>query len=132
MGNPLMQPGQMPPMQQQPQGPQVDPTNPDHIEQLQQAHQHLGIVTKTILGLIGKPKGQLTKKDVQRGAADMIAEGAFPESSGRQQLIMDMAKLPDDEAALRQYLGQHLMGFASAQQAIAAHLPPPGAPSDAG
>ena len=119
--NPLM--GQQPQQPQAPAGPQFDPNNPDHVAELQQAHQHLGIVTKTILGLIAKPK--VTKKDIQSAAADMIAEGAFPDSQGRQQLIMDMSKLPDDEAALRQYLGQHLMGFATAQQSVAQALKGP-------
>lgn len=100
-----------------PAGPGA-PQQPVDPAVMEEAHKHLGIVTSGLMGLIAKPPGSLDKQDVLGAAADMIKAGAFPEPAGRQQLITQLAQLPDDEGQIRQFLGQHLMSFAAAQ----AHL----------
>ena len=125
--NPLIQqpvsPGQMMP-QGQPTGvpgPQMAPQASDPA-MLQQAHKTLGVITDGLMGLIAKQPGTLDKQDVLGAAADMIKAGAFPDQPGRQALITELAQLPDDEGAIRQFLGQHLMTLADAHAQLGAHL----------
>lgn len=115
MGNPLIPQAQ--PMAQA--APVQAPPDPAII---QEAHKHLGIVTSGLTDLIAQKPGTLTKQDVFAKAADMIKAGAFPEPQGRQQLIQQLAGLPDDEGAIRQFLGQHLMSFSAAQSNAASML----------
>lgn len=141
MNNPLMAPmqGAMPTPQpaqgmgppQQPMAPQQAPAptaaapQPTRNE-IEQAHQHTAVMIHGLMDLTNKPQGQLTKQDVFKTAADMIAKGAFPTPESKQQLVVEMAKMPDDEQGIRKALGQFLLGAASNQTKLHAAFGPPG------
>lgn len=108
------------PPQQMQQQPMAAPT----AEQIAQAHDHLEIIIGGLLKLISKPSGSLTKEDVFKAAADMIAKGCFPDAAHKQQLVQVLVQLPDQEGALRSALGHLLMQYASMQeQMVARHGP---------
>lgn len=92
--------------QQAPRGPVPTPPTPDEINQ---ARKHSNAIVSGLLELTSKPKGDLTKDDVFKAASEMIAKGAFPTSATRQGLVVELAKLPDDEPSLRKALGMFLL-----------------------
>lgn len=95
-------------------------------EDIEQAHKHTAVLIHGLMALVNKPTGSLTKQDVFKTAADMIAEGGFPTPEAKQQLVVEMAKMPDDEQGIRKALGQFLLGAASNQTKLHAAFGPPG------
>lgn len=108
-GPPMSQPGQqsMGPnaMQAAPAAPAMPPTQ----DQVDEARTHIGAVVDGLIKAASKPRGELTKKDVFDAASDMIANGAFPTPASKQELIVHLAKMPDDEQGLRKAIGQFLL-----------------------
>ena len=88
---------------QAPPGPAPQP------EEIAGGHRALEATMDGLIKLVGKPQGELTKKDVFEEASTMISHGAFPTPEGKQQLIAELAKLPNDEASIRKALGQQLL-----------------------
>lgn len=86
--------------------------------QIAQARAHAAAITKALMGLAAKPKGALSKEDLFNAAGDMIAEGAFPTPQAKQQLVAELAKVPDEEGAIRQMVGAHLLRLAQAREAF--------------
>ena len=114
--NPMMQGGPPaggpPPNQMMPGagGPQPPPAMPNPTpQQVAEFRTHIGAVVDGLLGLVSKPVGDLTKKDAFDAAAEMIAKGAFPTPETKQDLIVQLAQLPDDEPDLRKALGATLL-----------------------
>ncbi len=97
-------------LQQQPQQPTqaIQPAP----EEIAGGHRALDVTMDGLIKLVSKPKGDLTKKDVFDEASTMIAHGAFPSPESKQQLIGELAQLPDDEAGIRKILGQYLLHVA--------------------
>src|SRR5512146_1692207 len=96
-----------------PQGPRgggqmQGPPAPDPAA-LADARNHMGVMIKGLLGLAAQPRGSLTKQSVFDAMAEMIANGAFSTPQAKQQLVAEMAQMPDDESAIRQTIGQHLL-----------------------
>ena len=93
-----------------PQGapPQYAP-QPGEVEA---GHRSVDAVMDGLIKLVSLPKGELTKKNVFDEASTMISHGAFPTPEGKQQLIGELASLPDDEAGIRKNLGQYLLSIA--------------------
>lgn len=112
------------PMQGQPQmggaAPQggAPPPPPPSPEKVLEARKHVNAVLSGLTGLAAKPKGDLTKKDVYDAASEMLAKGAFPTQESKQQLITELAKLPDDEPKLRKVIGQLLLQVGGAREAF--------------
>lgn len=98
-----------------PGGAPVPPGPPPTPEEIMQSRKHVGVIMDGLLSLTSKPRGDLTKKDVFEAASEMIAKGAFPTPDSRQDLVVRLAALPDDEVDLRKALGQMLLGVASAR-----------------
>lgn len=117
MGNPLM--GAPPPQQQMP----VTPPSQDQIDD---AHTHAKVLTDGLMDLVNKPQGQLNKQDVFKMAADVIAKGAFSTPQSKQQLVAELAQMPDDEPGIRKMLGQFLLQSAQNQAMLHHHFGPPG------
>lgn len=103
-------PQQPPQMQPQPQAQQPYQASP---EEIQKGHQSVDAVMDGLISLVSKPKGELTKKDVFDTSSDMIAKGAFPTPEAKQQLIGELANLPDDDASIRKVLSEHLLTIAT-------------------
>lgn len=103
MNNPMV-------MQQSPQQmtQSQPPPQPDEIAG---GHRALEATMDGLIKLVGRPQGELTKKDVFEEASTMISHGAFPTSEAKQQLIAELAKLPDDEAGIRKILGKQLLNL---------------------
>lgn len=98
--------GQSEPQQmQQPSAPQ-DPSD------IATGHKAVDATMDGLIKLVSLPKGELTKKHVFDGASEMIARGAFPTPEARQQLIGELANLPEDEPGIRKELGKYLLGVA--------------------
>lgn len=91
---------------------------PPNPEQIKTARTHVGAIVDGLTGVLGKAKGELTKKDVFDAASEMIAHGAFPTPESKQALIGELAKLPDDEADLRKALGALLLQSADVKHRI--------------
>jgi hypothetical protein len=91
---------------------------PPTPEIVNQARTHIGAIVDGLTDVLGKPKGELTKKDVFDAASEMIARGAFPTPESRQSLIAELAKLPDDEPDLRKALGALLMQTADVKHRV--------------
>lgn len=85
---------------------------PPQPQDLQGALAHADQMTRALLSLSGKKPGTLTKKDVFGAAADMIKGGLFTSPDAKQQLIGELANLPDDEPSLRMAIGAHLLRMA--------------------
>ena len=93
-----------------PAGPaQAQPQSAPQPDEIAGGHRALEATMDGLIKLVGKPQGELTKKDVFEEASTMISHGAFPAPEGKQQLIAELAKLPDDEASIRKALGQQLL-----------------------
>lgn len=99
---------------------------PPTPQQLRTARAHIDAIVHGLTGLVTKPRGELHKKDVFDAASEMIAKGAFPTSESKQQLIGELARLPDDEPGIRKALGGLLMqasaverGLGQAEQSLA-------------
>lgn len=78
-------------------------------QEMKAARAHIDAIVSGLKGLVTRPKGDLTKKDVFDAASEMIAKGAFPTAESKQGLIGELANLPDDEMGLRKALGGLLM-----------------------
>lgn len=98
-----MQGAQPPPQAEGPPQPQASPA------QIADARAHMGVMVQGLLGLAAQPRGSLTKQTVFDAMGDMIAKGAFSTPQAKQQLVAEMAQMPNDEAAIRQIIGQHLL-----------------------
>jgi hypothetical protein len=98
----------MPQMSGMPMGgaPMPAPQAPDP-KQIEMARVHLREEFAGLRSLVEKPT--LTKKDIFSAVSDMIAKGAFPDRSSKQNLVAEMAKLPDDEMGLRKAVGARLL-----------------------
>lgn len=107
-----------------PGGPQAMPSGPPQIDpaQLLDARNHMGVMMRSLLALTAKPKGSLSKQDVFNSAADMIADGAFSTPMAKQQLVAEIAQMPDDESAIRQAIGGHLLKLAQSRDLIHQHF----------
>jgi len=102
---------------------QPAPQAPDPA-QLADARTHVAAMLKGLSGLAAKPPGSLSKRDVFNAAADMIAEGAFSTPQAKQQLVAEIAQMPDDESAIRQAIGGHILRLSATRQAIHQHFGP--------
>lgn len=91
------------------QAPAPPAAPPPSQAQIIEARQHAGAVVNGLAELTAKPRGDLSKKDVFDAASDMIAKGAFPSPSSKQELIAHLAGLPEDEPGLRKALGMFLL-----------------------
>lgn len=90
--------------------PQEAPAaTPPTAEQVTEARQHLGAIVAALSKVASKPRGHLTKKDVYDAASDMIAEGGFPTAQSKQDLVVQLAKMPDDEPGIRSAIGRMLL-----------------------
>lgn len=111
-----------PPPGMPPGPPGAPPGPPPSKAQIDEARQHVGAIVNGLLSLVKKPRGDLTKKDVYDAASTMIAEGAFPTPASKQELVVHLANLPDDEAGIRKFVGQFLLQTAQVQEQFhAAH-----------
>lgn len=99
------QPQQQMPMQQQAPADM----SPDEIAG---GHRALNATIDGLIKLVSKPPGELTKKCVFDEASTMIAHGAFATPEAKQQLIGELANLPDDENDIRKLLGKQLLTLA--------------------
>jgi hypothetical protein len=88
-------------------------------EQIKTQQRHTNVMVDVLTHLLGTPTGDLTKKDVFDGAADAIAKGAFPTPESQQQLIVEMANLPDDDPGLRKALSALLLQSATLKHVMA-------------
>ena len=104
---------QQPPQQMQPQQVQSQQSYQASPEEIQKGHQSVDAVMDGLISLVSKPKGELTKKDVFDASSDMIAKGAFPTPESKQQLIGQLANLPDQEDEIRKALGNQLLQIAT-------------------
>lgn len=105
-----------PPAQVAPAAPRA-PTPEDFA----QARQHMTAVMQGLLDLASRPQGSISKRDLYNAAGEMIAQGAFPTPEAKQQLVAQLAQMPDDEASIRKAIGQQLlqMGVAAEQLDVA-------------
>lgn len=104
--NPFLQngpPGPQGAPQQAPAPPQLTP------EQIQTAHSQGEMFLSSLMDLVSKPRGQLTKQDAFQSAADLIGKGLFSDPQAKMKLVGQLTQLPDDETALRQALGQEVL-----------------------
>lgn len=102
-------------------GAQVGSVSP---QQLSDARVHMAVMMKDLAALAAKPPGSLSKQDLFNAAAEMIAQGAFSTPQSRQQLVAQIAQIPDNETAIRQAIGGHLMQLVRAQDLIHQHFGP--------
>ncbi len=123
-----------------PQGPQPQPQGPQMPMQLQpgarasqedidKGHELAGHFLETLMGLVSKPQGQLTKQDVFQSAANLLGKGLFTDPQSRSGLVAQLTQLPTDEMALRQALGKEIMQIASFKDALNQHAQLPQAPA---
>lgn len=121
MDNMLMQGAPQAP--QAPQGPPGGPAPamPDPAG-IADARAHMGVVRQALMGLAASPRGSLTKQSVFNAMGDAIAQGAFSTPQAKQQLVAEMAQMPDDEAAIRQMIGQHLLRMTAMQAQFHQHF----------
>jgi hypothetical protein len=81
-----------------PGAPAAPPPSP---KQLRQFIEHADPVIKGLIELLNEPKGSLTKQKVADGAADIIAKGGFPTPEQKQALIVDLARVKNDDPDIR-------------------------------
>lgn len=116
MDNMLMQGGP-------PQGPQGQPGQPmPDPAGVADARAHMGVVRNALMGLASQPRGSLTKQAVFNAMGEAIANGAFSTPQAKQQLVTEMATMPDDESAIRQMIGQHLLRMTQMQSQFHQHF----------
>lgn len=131
MGNPVANPAQQPSAQMgggmgggMPPPPAAaaampgPPPKPPTPQELRTARAHIDAIVAGLTGLVTKPRGELHKKDVFDAASEMIAKGAFPTPESKQQLIGELAQMPDDEMGIRKALGGLLMQAATVEQGL--------------
>jgi len=99
--------------QQQPMSQQQQPAYQPTQDEIGNGHKALDAVMDGLIKLVSLPKGELTKKQVFDEASTMIAHGAYPTPESKQQLIGELANLPDDEDGIRKMLGQYLLATAT-------------------
>jgi len=106
-------------------GPAAAPPSqpPPSPEELAAMHGSLGVIAKGLMDLASKPKGSLSKQDLYNSVADMIAGGAFSTPQEKQAIVAQLAQAPDNEAALRQLVGQKLLRVAQVHEAMRRHYP---------
>lgn len=97
------------------QQPPVAPAYSPKAEEIVGGHKAIEAAMNGLISLVSKPKGDLSKKDVFDAASGMIAHGAFSTSEAKQQLIGELANLPDDEPGIRKMLGQYLLQISEFQ-----------------
>lgn len=98
----------------QQQTPQAAPQPPSQDE-IMGGHKAIDATMNGLIGLVSRPTGELTKKNVFDSVSEMIANGAFPSPEAKQTLIGGLAKLPDDEPGIRKALGEYLLHTATFQ-----------------
>lgn len=95
--------------QQVAQQPAYAPTS----DEIASGHQAVDATMDGLIKLVSLPKGELTKKHVFDSVSEMIARGAFPTPEAKQQLIGELANLPEEEGAIRKELGKYLLSVAT-------------------
>lgn len=118
----------MMPQEQQPQQQQQPPPTDDEIAG---GHQAVEATMDGLIRLVGMQPGTLTKKAVFDEASTMIADGAFPTPESKQQLIGELAKLPNDEQDIRKMLSQFLLAVSTFRSHMHNAFGPPKNPADA-
>ena len=119
MGGAPDQPSQGPPMG----APQGQPPQAPDPAALAGARAHMKVVAEGLMELAGRPQGSLTKRDVFNALGEMIAQGAFSSPESKQQLVAQMAQMPDDESAIRQAIGAQLLQLGVMQDHMTQHFP---------
>lgn len=76
----------------------------------------MAVVMKSLSDVAAKPPGAISKRDLFNAAADMIAGGAFSTPQSKQQLVAELTQVPDDETAIRQMVGSHLLRLAQVRE----------------
>ncbi len=113
------------PAQGAPQGgaqPGQGAPQPSTPAEVAAARSHMMVMIQGLLGLAAQPKGALTKRSVFNAMGEMIAQGAFPTPQSKQQLVAQLAEMPDDEAAIRQIIGGHLLRLNEQAEQFAQHF----------
>jgi hypothetical protein len=87
------------------------------------AHSSLGAIHDGLMSLATKPKGSLSKQDVFNSVAEMIAGGAFSTPQEKQAIVAQLAQMPDDEASIRQAVGQKLFRIGQMRALMQQHHP---------
>lgn len=101
---------------------------PPSQEDIMGGHKAIEAAMNGLIGLVSRPNGDLSKKDVFDAASEMIANGAFPTPESKQQLIGGLSKLPEDEAGIRKELGTMLLHTSTFQGHFHNAFGPPPAP----
>lgn len=95
----------------------VDPKDVDTF------HGHANTFFQTLQGLAAKPPGQLNKEDVFKAVASLMGKGLFADPKSQQALIMQLTQMPDDEATIRQMIGQEMLQTAHVQNEMRQRFP---------
>ncbi len=98
--------------QQQPEPQQQQPAFSPQPDDISSGHKAVDAAMDGLIKLVSTPKGELTKKHVFDAVSEMIARGAFPTPEAKQQLIGELANLPEDEPSIRKELGKYLLSVA--------------------
>ncbi len=112
--------GPVPTAEPQAAPPQAQMPNP---EQIAAARSHMSVVMDGLLSLTAKPEGALTKRDLYNAAGEMIAQGAFSTPEAKQQLVAQLAGIPDDEASIRKAIGGQLLAMGETAAKLDEHFP---------
>lgn len=117
------QPPQSAPQGMPPQGMPPQTAPPSYSREEVDGHRNtLGVIHDALFELAQKPKGSLSKQDLYNAVADMIAGGAFSGKGEKEAIVAQLAQMPDDEAAIRQVVGQKLLRLASVREAYHQHF----------
>lgn len=76
---------------------------------------------QSLMALVQKPPGQLSKQDVFQSAAGLMGKGLFSDPQSRNGLVQQLTQLPSDEAGLRAALGKEILQIAGARTRVEAH-----------
>lgn len=98
-------------------------------KEIADTHNNFEQMMGSLLSLTSRPEGKLSKKDVYSATADLMAKGMFPTPQAKAAVIGEIAKLPEDEAGIRQALGAHLMSLGDMHQQVGQVYPKPMAPA---
>lgn len=101
------------------------PTYTPQPEEIANGHKSVDATMDGLISLVSKSNGELNKKDVFDAASSMIAHGAFPTPEAKQQLIGELANLPEDEPGIRKALGQHLLAISTFRNHMHSAFGPP-------